>query len=101
MHNIPPCASCHGGSDLKTASPLLDGERVSYIRDQLHAFANGARKNDIHAQMRNVACGMTPEEIETVAPSRLWHAPVFLPAAPLASCMHHGFRAAARLKLAA
>jgi cytochrome c553 len=67
MRNIPPCAACHGGSDLKTTSPLLDGEPASYIRDQLHAFANGTRKNDIHAQMRNVARGMTPEEIDTVA----------------------------------
>lgn len=67
MRNIAPCASCHGGSDVKTGSPLLDGEPASYIRDQLHAFANGTRRNDIHAQMRNIARQMTPEEIEVVA----------------------------------
>lgn len=67
MRNIPPCISCHGGSDYKSASPLLDGASASYLRDQLQAFANGTRSNDIHAQMRNIARQMTPEEIETVA----------------------------------
>lgn len=66
MRNIPPCASCHGGSDQKTATPLLDGEPASYIRSQLLAFANGSRRNDIHGQMRYIARQMTPEEIEIV-----------------------------------
>jgi cytochrome c553 len=67
MRNIAPCASCHGGSDRKTASPTLDGEPEVYIRAQLQAFAKGSRKNDISAQMRNVARQMTAEEIELVA----------------------------------
>lgn len=67
MRNIAPCVSCHGGSDLKTATPLLDGEPESYIRAQLQAFANGTRRNDIHGQMRNIARQMTPEEIEAVS----------------------------------
>jgi cytochrome c553 len=67
MRNIAPCASCHGGSALKTATPILEGEPASYIRSQLKAFANSERKNDIGGQMRNVARQMTPEEIETVA----------------------------------
>jgi cytochrome c553 len=67
MRNIAPCASCHGGSDRKTASPTLEGEPENYIRAQLQAFRNGTRRNDINEQMRNVARQMTPEEIETVA----------------------------------
>lgn len=67
MRNIPPCISCHGGSDYKNASPLLDGASASYLREQLYAFANGTRSNDIHGQMRNIARQMTPEEIETAA----------------------------------
>ena len=67
MRNIAPCASCHGGSDRKTASPTLEGEPEAYIRAQLQAFANGTRKNDISGQMRNVARQMTPEEIDLVA----------------------------------
>ena len=67
MRNIAACTSCHGGIDSKTGSPRLDGEPESYIRTQLHAFATGARHNDIHGQMRNVARQMTPEEIDTAA----------------------------------
>lgn len=66
MRNIAPCASCHGGSDRKTATPSLDGEPAAYLRAQLKAFADGSRHNDIGGQMRNVARQMTPEEIETV-----------------------------------
>jgi cytochrome c553 len=67
MRNIAGCTSCHGGIDIKTGSPRLDGESESYLRTQLHAFATGARHNDIHGQMRNVAHQMTPEEIDTAA----------------------------------
>lgn len=67
MRNIPPCISCHGGSEYKSGSPLLEGASASYIREQMQAFANGTRANDIHGQMRNIARQMTPEEIETVA----------------------------------
>jgi cytochrome c553 len=67
MRNIAPCASCHGDSDLKTASPILDGQPAAYIRAQLQAFVNGSRKNDIHGQMRNIARQMTAQEVEIVA----------------------------------
>jgi cytochrome c553 len=67
MRNIAGCTSCHGGIDIKTGSPRLDGESESYLRTQLHAFATGARHNDIYGQMRNVARQMTPAEIDTAA----------------------------------
>ena len=67
MRNIAACESCHGESDNKMGSPRLDGEPVAYVRAQLLAFASGARRNDIHAQMRNVARQMTPEEIDASA----------------------------------
>jgi cytochrome c553 len=67
MRSIAPCESCHGDSDTKTGSPRLDGQPVAYVRAQLLAFATGARRNDIHAQMRNVARQMTPEEIDASA----------------------------------
>ena len=62
MRNIAPCVSCRGGSGLKTASPLLDGEPQASIRVQLQACAQGRRNNDIGGQMRNIARRMTPEE---------------------------------------
>lgn len=64
MRNIAPCISCHGGSDLKTAAPLLDGAPASYLRSQMQAFAKGTRRNDLHGQMRHIARQMTPQEIE-------------------------------------
>lgn len=64
MRNIPPCGACHGTLDVKTASPWLGGQPAAYIRSQLLAFASGARRNDVHEQMRNIARNMTPEEID-------------------------------------
>jgi cytochrome c553 len=64
MRNIPPCGACHGTLDVKTASPWLRGQPGAYIRSQLLAFASGARRNDVHEQMRNIARNMTPEEID-------------------------------------
>jgi cytochrome c553 len=67
MRNIPPCATCHGTLDYKTGSAWLEGESPVYLRQQLTAFASGARHNDISEQMRNIARGMSPAEIEAAA----------------------------------
>jgi cytochrome c553 len=67
MRNVAPCGSCHGQIDTKTATPRLEGEPLVYVRRQLVAFANGLRRNDINAQMRNVARQMTAAEIEESA----------------------------------
>jgi cytochrome c553 len=67
MRNIPPCAACHGGLDEKPGAPWLGGESANYLRAQLHAFADGSRRNDISEQMRNIARHMTPAEIEDAA----------------------------------
>jgi cytochrome c553 len=67
LRNIAPCATCHGGIDRKFGTPWLEGMPKQYLVDQLRAFASGARRNDSHAQMRNMARHMTREEIEQVA----------------------------------
>jgi cytochrome c553 len=67
QRNIAPCAACHGQLDRKGAAPWLGGQSAAYLAAQLHAFASGARHNDINEQMRNVARQMTPEEIDAVA----------------------------------
>jgi cytochrome c553 len=67
MRNIPPCAACHGTIGYKVGTEWLDGESPTYLRSELEAFASGARHNDISEQMRNVARGMTPAEIEQAA----------------------------------
>jgi cytochrome c553 len=67
LRNIAPCASCHGGIDRKFGTPWLEGMPRQYLLDQLRAFASGARRNDSHAQMRNMSRAMTPQEIDEVA----------------------------------
>jgi cytochrome c553 len=67
MRNIPPCAACHGTIGYKVGTEWLEGESPVYLRAQLEAFASGERHNDISEQMRNVARGMTPAEIEQAA----------------------------------
>ena len=67
MRNIAPCATCHGGLDHKIGSASLRGQPVAYLATQLKAFASGARHNDISQQMRNVARGMSPGEIQQAA----------------------------------
>jgi cytochrome c553 len=67
MRNIAPCAACHGATGHKTGSAWLEGESPVYLKEQLQAFASGTRHNDISAQMRNVARGMTQAEIEATA----------------------------------
>jgi cytochrome c553 len=67
MRNIAPCGSCHGDIDNKAGSPWLGGQSAVYIKAQLQAFMSGARRNDIHQQMRNIARHMTAEEIDQVA----------------------------------
>ena len=65
--NIAPCAACHGQLDRKGAAPWLGGLSAVYLAAQMHAFATGARHNDINEQMRNVARQLTPDEIDSLA----------------------------------
>jgi cytochrome c553 len=67
LRNIAPCASCHGGIDRKPGTPWLEGMPRQYLFDQLQHFASGARRNDSHAQMRNMARAMKMEEIAQVS----------------------------------
>jgi cytochrome c553 len=67
MRNVPACASCHGGADVKAGSPWLEGQSAVYITSQLQAFAAGTRRNDISEQMRNIARQMTPQEVDDAA----------------------------------
>jgi cytochrome c553 len=67
LRGIAPCGSCHGSLDNKVGSPWLEGQSEVYMKDQLHAFASGQRRNDISQQMRNIARAMTPEEIGEAA----------------------------------
>jgi cytochrome c553 len=67
MRNIAPCGACHGAIDHSMAGPWLQGEPAAYIREQLTAFARGARRNDINGQMRAMARDLSSQEIEQAA----------------------------------
>jgi cytochrome c553 len=63
MRNIAPCGVCHGELGSRIGAAWLEGQPATYLHAQLDAFANGTRRNDIDQQMRNVARGMTRDEI--------------------------------------
>jgi cytochrome c553 len=65
--NIAPCAACHGQLDRKGAAPWLGGQSSVYLAAQMRGFSNGARRNDINEQMRNVFRHITPVEIDSLA----------------------------------
>ena len=67
LRNIAPCISCHGGVDRKLGTPWLEGMPQEYLATQLHAFKTGERRNDAHAQMRNMAREMTANEIDEIS----------------------------------
>ena len=55
LRSIAPCAACHGPLGRKQGAPPLLGQKHAYLKEQLDAFATGARHNDINQQMREVA----------------------------------------------
>ena len=61
------CAACHGPQGVKTGAPPLVLQPVQYLSNQLIAFSQGARSNDMNRLMRLVATRLTPEEIERLA----------------------------------
>jgi cytochrome c553 len=64
MRGIAPCGACHGDLASKPGATWLEGQPAVYLHGQLAAFASGSRRNDIGEQMRNVARGMTSQEID-------------------------------------
>jgi cytochrome c553 len=67
MRGIAPCGACHGDLASKPGAAWLAGQPFVYLHTQLAAFASGTRRNDIGEQMRNVARGMTPQEIDAAS----------------------------------
>ncbi|WML91909.1 c-type cytochrome [Thiothrix lacustris] len=67
---VSACAACHGptGAGNPAAKfPSLNGQHVTYIKNQLYSFRKGERANDAGKMMRNIAAGMTDVEIDAVA----------------------------------
>ncbi|HTP47931.1 MAG TPA: c-type cytochrome [Casimicrobiaceae bacterium] len=67
LRSIAPCAACHGPLGRKEGAPPLHGQKATYLKAQLDAFAAGARHNDINQQMRAVARALSASERDALA----------------------------------
>lgn len=61
------CTSCHGPGSYRLGSPPLQFQNAKYVEDQLHAFKQGTRRNDMNMPMRMVAGMLTDDEITQLA----------------------------------
>jgi len=67
MRSVGACSSCHSPHAVRPATPVLEGLSETYLRDQMHAFREGRRTNDINRQMRNAVHKLSDEEIAQLA----------------------------------
>jgi cytochrome c553 len=61
------CASCHGPGGYRIGAPALTKQNELYLDQQLHAFAQGARSNDMNLPMRTIAAMLTESEMHALA----------------------------------
>lgn len=60
---IPACLSCHlNGVGGPIETPVIIGQNREYMVQQLNAYADGTRKNDVYGRMRDISRKLTPEE---------------------------------------
>jgi cytochrome c553 len=64
---IAACASCHGPGGYRIGAPALIKQNELYLDQQLHAFAQGARANDMNMPMRTISAMLTESEMRAVA----------------------------------
>jgi len=64
---IAACASCHGPGGYRIGAPVLTKQNELYIDQQLHAFSQGARANDMNMPMRTIAAMLTESEMRALA----------------------------------
>ncbi len=64
---IPPCQACHGPVAYRPGAPSLRTQNSGYVLNQLEAFANRTRANDINESMRTIAALLTEEERQALA----------------------------------
>ena len=64
---IAACASCHGPGGYRIGAPALIKQNELYLDQQLHAFAQGTRANDMNMPMRTISAMLTESEMRAVA----------------------------------
>lgn len=67
LRGIAPCSACHGPAGLVPGAPGLRGQQRAYLEEQMQAFKAGRRRNDLGAQMRSVARGLSDGEVAGLA----------------------------------
>ncbi len=65
---IPPCEACHG-SDRSgpEGAPVLSGQSVDYLEQQLKSFSDHQRHNDVFERMRLIGGQLTAQEMHELA----------------------------------
>jgi cytochrome c553 len=64
------CAACHGAQGKgngDAAFPVIGGQDMAYLRNQLLAWRSGERRNSPGGAMNDAAKGLTDAEIDTLA----------------------------------
>jgi cytochrome c553 len=64
---IAACASCHGPGGYLIGAPSLSNQNAAYLEQQLQAFAQGTRTNDMNMPMRTIAALLTADEMKALA----------------------------------
>lgn len=67
---ITACIACHGPSGQGNALagfPVISGQQADYALQQLQAFKNKTRKNDMNAIMRSISARMSKADMRAVA----------------------------------
>ena len=67
QRGIPPCSACHGPGGYRIGAPALTKQNELYLDQQLHAFAQGTRGNDMNLPMRTIAAMLTESEMHALA----------------------------------
>ena len=69
-NGVTACVACHGlkGKGMAAAGfPAIASQNAEYIKIQLEKFRSGVRANDNNGMMRNVALGLTDDEIKALS----------------------------------
>ncbi len=66
---LPACVACHGegGKGTAGAGPVIGGQGLRYLEQQLHDWRNGSRNNSAGGVMNQLAAPLSDAEIEALA----------------------------------
>lgn len=68
--HITACIACHGPKGTgngEAGFPVLSGQQAAYTVQQLQAFKDKKRSNDLNSIMRDISARMSNEDMEAVA----------------------------------